>query len=345
MKVALVTDKFITGGGLEHIYQICKGMPDIEFGVFANGGSDYEKFNKLKNVKLFFSYRKKEIKKFSPDIVHIHHLKPLMKLYNINFAKKIFTVHGIHLHKYEFMKGVKPKILKFLRMNLEKYLYSKMDEIITVSDDDKEYLERFYGIKSTVIYNGIDIQPILEIKETKEELREKYNFPKDKILCITIARFDFSKDYYNLVKLIYCLNKKNTNFYFIFVGDGKNKIKIEQIVKQLKINNILFLGKRKDIYYLLKASDVFILPSKWEGLPISAIEALACGNKLLLSNTYGNKTLKRLFNKSAFLYENNNCIDFSLKLINLINESYVVNDLSKVTKDFMLSKLKDLYRC
>ena len=121
MKIALVTDSFTTGGGLEHIYQICAGMPDVEFGVFGNRGNATEKFESLQNVNIFSNgYGKEQIKKFNPDIVHIHHLKPLIKLYNLDI-KTIFTVHGIHLHKYEFIHGLKSKIFRFLRLNLEKF--------------------------------------------------------------------------------------------------------------------------------------------------------------------------------------------------------------------------------
>lgn len=52
MKIALVTDSFTIGGGLEHIYQICLGMPDIDFGVFAKDGNAKDK---LPNVKIFSS--------------------------------------------------------------------------------------------------------------------------------------------------------------------------------------------------------------------------------------------------------------------------------------------------
>lgn len=76
-------------------------------------------------------------------------------------AKTIFTVHGVHLHKYEFVNGFKAMALKFLRLNLEKYLYKSVDKIITVSD----YLKEYYKLDSDVVYNGIDYEPILKIKE------------------------------------------------------------------------------------------------------------------------------------------------------------------------------------
>ena len=65
MKIALVTDFFMTGGGLEHIYQIASNMPDIEFGVFGKDGHGKDKFHKLSNVKIFSNgYSKNIVKTF-----------------------------------------------------------------------------------------------------------------------------------------------------------------------------------------------------------------------------------------------------------------------------------------
>ncbi len=316
MKIALVTNKFFTGGGLEHIYQICLGMPDIEFAVYGKDGNGVFKFEELKNVKIFNNgYKKEDIENFNPDIVHFHSLTPLFKLYKIKY-KKIITIHGMHIHKYEFMNTFKSKILYFLRLSLEKYLYSKMDSIITVSDDDADYLLLQHGCKSNIIYNGIDTTVIDNIVETKEELQKKLNFSKDKINCITVARFDFPKDYSMLVDVINLLNKKSDNYMFYFIGDGDTKKEIEKKVNNLNINNIKFLGNRKDVYEIMKASDLFILPSKWEGLPISALEALASKLRLLLSNTYGNRTVYKYNKENVELFEINDSQELANKILN-----------------------------
>ena len=327
MKIALVTDSFTTGGGLEHIYQICLGMPDIEFGVFAKGGDAKEKFEILPNVKIYSSgYDEQYIKAFNPDIVHIHHLKPLLKLYKIDI-KSIFTVHGIHLHKYEFMSGVQAKILRFFRLNLEKYLYRNVDKIITVSNDDKLFLKEYYKIDSEVIYNGIDYRPIEQITLTKEQLRDKLNIPKDKQIYLTVARFDFPKGYDILVNAIKILknDKKLDNKLFLFVGDGKLINEMKNLVDKFELNkNIIFMGKRSDVYELMKSSDCFILPSRWEGFPITIIEAMACNLPIIASNTYGNRTVKSL-EQNINLFNNLDSLDLSKKILECKEVKYKVN--------------------
>lgn len=326
MKIALVTDSFTIGGGLEHIYQICLGMPDIDFGVFAKDGNAKDKFELLPNVKIFSSgYDEKYIKSFNPDIVHIHHLKPLLKLYKMD-AKTIFTVHGVHLHKYEFVNGFKAMALKFLRLNLEKYLYKSVDKIITVSDDDKAFLKEYYKIDSEVIYNGIDYRPIEQIVLSKEELRDKLNIKKDKQIYLTVARFDFPKGYDILINAIKILKDKKMlkNKLFLFVGDGELIDKMKNLVDEFELNeNIIFMGKRTDVYELMKSADCFILPSRWEGFPITLIEAMACNLPIIASNTYGNRTVK-LLEQNINLFDNLDSLDLSKKILEFKYVKYSV---------------------
>lgn len=326
MKIALVTDSFTIGGGLEHIYQICLGMPDIDFGVFAKDGNAKDKFELLPNVKIFSSgYDEEYIRAFNPDIVHIHHLKPLLKLYKIDI-KTIFTVHGVHLHKYEFMSGIKAMALKFLRLNLEKYLYKSVDKIITVSDDDKKFLKKCYKVDSEVIYNGIDYRPIEQIVLLKEELRDKLNIPKDKQIYLTVARFDFPKGYDILINAIKILKDKKMldNKLFLFVGDGELTNEMKNLVDESELNkNIIFMGKRTDVYELMKSADCFILPSRWEGFPITLIEAMACNLPIIASNTYGNRTVK-LLEQNINLFDNLDSLDLSKKILEFKYVKYSV---------------------
>jgi glycosyltransferase involved in cell wall biosynthesis len=326
MKIALVTDSFTIGGGLEHMYQVCLGMPDVEFGVFGNGGDAKEKFESLQNVKIFTNgYSKEQIKAFDPNIVHIHHLKPLIKLYNLDI-KTIFTVHGIHLHKYEFIHGLKSKIFRFLRLNLEKFLYRHVNKILTVSDDDKEYLKKYYKIDSEVVYNGIDYEPIIKIINPKKELRQKLLLPLDKQIFLTVARFDFPKGYDILIEAIKILKDKNSleNRLFVFVGDGELFHHMQELVLKYGLNNnILFLGRRTNVYEIMKASDCFILPSRWEGLPITLIEAMACNLPIIASDTYGNRTVKKLEN-NVLLFKNLDSKDLAQKILDYKDIEYKV---------------------
>lgn len=341
MKIALVTDFFMTGGGLEHIYQIASNMPDIEFGVFGKDGHGKDKFHKLSNVKIFSNgYSKNIVKTFDPDIVHIHSLRPLIKLYNTGI-KTIFTIHGIHLHKYEFLQGIKPKILKKIRFNLEKFLYNKVDKIITVSDDDKEFIKKYYNLDSTLIYNCIDYLPIAKIDISKEKLRKKLSFSLDKKIYLTVARFDFQKGYDILLDAVKILrdSRKIEDKLFIFVGNGYLFNEIKKQVSKYNLNDhIIFLGNRNDVYEIMKASDCFVLPSRWEGFSIALIEAMACNLPIVASDTYGNRCLKKLENDIT-LFRVCEPLDLSKKIIDYKNANY--STLFTIEK--MIQSLRSAY--
>ena len=341
MKIALITNKFFIGGGIEHIYQICIAMPTIKFAVFGNKGDAEYKFEKLDNVTIYNNgYRKNDIDSFDPDIVHFHSLTPLLKLYNLKY-KKIVTIHGMHIHKYEYLSGIKSKILYIIRLYLEKYLYKKVDKIITVSDDDKQYLYEKYNLQSILIHNGIDTKNIEKITNKKVTLKKELKFPTNKKICITVARFDFPKDYDTLVDAIQIVNQKSDEYIFYFIGDGDIKQQIENKVKKLNINNIIFLGTRQDISKIMKASDIFILPSKWEGLPITALEALASKLKLLLSNTYGNRTVYKYNKENVELFELFDKTDLSNKIL---NSSFNFSEIKNFfTLEKMVKKLEQVY--
>lgn len=313
MKVALLTDKFATGGGLEHIYQLCTGMPDVQFGVFGKDGEAREKFAALTNVQLFFDTKVETVNAFGPDIVHYHHLRPLLSM-SMPSARSLFTVHGVHLHKFEFQSGFRARLGRLARLNLEKFLYRRIDRFITVSAEDRTFLRQHYGVDSTTIYNGIDFEPIERARAPKEALRRRLGLPLDKQIYLTVARFDFPKGHDVLVRAIAQLQRENAanDRLFVFAGDGALMPATQALAASLGVGgHIMFLGRRTDVYELMTAADVFVLPSRWEGLPLTLIEALVARLPAVASRTYGNATVQRETGDNIQLFENESPVDLA----------------------------------
>lgn len=340
IRVALVTEHLSIGGGPEHLFQICKNMPHYDFKIFAKSGINSDKFKDLKNVEINNGYAKKDIELYEPDIVHFHSMKPFLTLHKLQFFKLI-SIHGFHIHKYEFQKGLIAKISYILRKKLESFLYKRADQIITTSDEDEVTLHKVYKLNSIKIYNGIDYSLIDGLKP-KELLRKELGFLPNKTICITISRFDFQKDYLSLVKSIEFLNTKYKGFIFYFVGDGDTKFEIERYVKSRNIQNIIFLGTRRDIFNLLKASDIFILPSRWEGMSIAALQSLGAKNKLLLSDTYGNRTVAK-YSKNVELFSLDDYMDLADK-IEAMNTKEYFDEENFFTLDKMITSIDNVYK-
>lgn len=313
MRIALLTDKISTGGGLEHIYQLCAGMPDMTFAVFGQPGDAHGKFAGLHNVELVLSNDNAAVQSFKPDLVHYHHLRPLVRA-SAPAGRKLFTVHGVHLHRYEFQQGLRTRLERFARLTLEKTLYRRIDRIITVSAEDADYLREHYGFDSTTIYNGIDFAPIEAVRESGPVLRERLGLPLDKQIYLMVARFDFPKGHDVLVRAIAAMKRQGTlgQRLFVLAGDGGLMAATQALAESLGVSeHLLFLGTRRDVYALMAAADVFVLPSRWEGLPITLIEALVSRRPAVASRTYGIATVARETGQNVRLFENENADDLA----------------------------------
>jgi glycosyltransferase involved in cell wall biosynthesis len=291
-------------------------MPDLQFGVFGQPGDANGKFARLGNVELVLSNDKAAVDRFAPSIVHYHHLKPLARV-TAPAGRKLLTVHGVHLHRYEFQHGARPALERFARLTLERILYRRLNRIITVSAEDADYLRRYHGCDSTTIYNGIDFTPIEQVTASKAELRGRLGLPQDKSLYLMVARFDFPKGHDVLVRAIAAMKQRGTlgARLFVLAGDGALMEPTRALAASLGVSEyLMFLGTRTDVYELMASSDVFVLPSRWEGLPITLIEALVARLPAVASRTYGIATVARASRSNVRLFENENPEDLASAL-------------------------------
>lgn len=331
LRVHLVTDRFSLGGGIEHIYQIVNGLSHIHFDVFGEPGPAVEKFELLPNVNIHTTgYDASLVLKDSPDIVHIHHLKPLTSFFKNPFKKYkipiIFTVHGLHIHKYEFQETVRANISYFLRFHLEKNTLKKAKGVIAVSREDREFLETYYGLTNvTYLTNGIDFSRITRnIDEPRESLRKRFDFPNDSFIFITVARFDFQKGYDILIEAIKRIKpelekrsgKDASQTLFVFVGDGSEFDVMKRKVKASGIQPyVRFMGARTDVYDLIRSADVCLLPSRWEGLPIVLLETGLLKVPVIASDTYGNREV--IGGNNGILFKNLDVDQLGKTLLNV----------------------------
>lgn len=136
-----------------------------------------------------------------------------------------------------------------------------------------------------IIPNAIDIERFLKSDAIDiKKLNEKLELNESKVL-IMVARFiEFKNHKFAIDVLEELVKKRNLNYKLLLVGKGNIEENIERYVAKKELqNNILFLGLRTDIPELNKISDIFLVPSKFEGLCGACIEAQASGTKCLIS--------------------------------------------------------------
>lgn len=141
-------------------------------------------------------------------------------------------------------------------------------------------------------FRCIDLDRYRNVPVTKAEMHVQLGIPTDAFVIGHIGRFEEQKNYRPSLKIVQHILKKHPNTYLLSVGAGSLEAEIHGLAKDLKIeDHVLFLGEREDIAELLKAMDVFLLPSLYEGLPIVAVEAQAANVKLVLSTEVSKDTV------------------------------------------------------
>lgn len=124
----------------------------------------------------------------------------------------------------------------------------------------------------------------------KSELRKKYGYDEKDFILIYIAEFIPRKNHIFLLNAIPALKEQIASLKVILPGRGTLLKDMKKLAVDLEIDDIVkFLGYRKDIADLCRASDVYVSVSHQEGLPVSVIEAMACGLPIVASDIRGHR--------------------------------------------------------
>jgi glycosyltransferase involved in cell wall biosynthesis len=234
----------------------------------------------------------KEIKK--AKIIHAHGHPYLTSLLAGKLAKFygkpfILTQHNTYIQYNNIFDQV--ELVNDLSVGSQNL--STADKIVTISNATKDYVIRL-GAKPSkikVIYNGVDLARFRFIKGKREEMRRKLGIPKDATVVLTVRRLVYKNGVDTLLNCANIAVKKNPNIVFLVVGKGPDLEKVKLQASMLGIAaNFKLAGfvSDPDLPSYYNAADLFVLPSKsGEGLPLVALEAMACGLPVVATNVGG----------------------------------------------------------
>lgn len=165
----------------------------------------------------------------------------------------------------------------FLGLNRVKYLHG-VDRYVTVSHAIKKVLlaDGLPDSMISVVHSGIDLDRIERAPDRRDEIRRELTVPDGHALVANVAHMADHKGQVYLVEAAPLVLKEVPAVTFAIVGDGELRASLEARAKELAVP-IRFPGFREDVPSILKALDVFVMPSHMEGLGTSVLDAMAAG--------------------------------------------------------------------
>ena len=218
---------------------------------------------------------KKLFKRERPDVVHSHLNAQKYAIIAAKQAAVPVRVHTVHSVAEEELSRVDKIIAKIF--------YKKHKVIpIALSDRIQDTIVNVYGLSPAsipIIFNGINLSNCIK--------KENYNIDET-IKILHIGRFSQVKNHKGLINAFKMFHTVKPNSVLHLVGDGNT---FEEVKKHVVDNgledSVLFFGMQASVYRFINEADVFILPSLYEGIPMTLIEAMGTGIPIIASNVGG----------------------------------------------------------
>lgn len=350
MKILYIITGLDKGGAETQLYNLItsfpkENKPQIKVLAFRKGhyynllkqnkiDTKIFEINSITQIPKAIKFIKNNINNFKPDIVHswLPIANILTKLAKFNSK-----------HKFKLINSIRVKEIKFFIQNtIERLLDFKSDKILVNSNEIKNYLQNTFFFKKKkidVIYNGFTLKT--PDKEKIKKLKEEF---KSKKIILTVANFRAQKDYKtNILTVKELLKLRKDDFLFLYAGNGEFLNEMKQFAKEQNLTkNIKFLGKRDDIAELQTFTDIFYLPSLYEGQSNVIIEAMSYKTPIVCTNLPENKEIVKsgLFapkqSPQIFAKQINKILDKKIKLNLEKNKEFVLKnmDMKQMNKKY-----------
>lgn len=324
------------GSDCEFIFGVLTGKPDLNV------------VERLPCETIFFEFDKKQIAGLFPravpelyryidsnniDTVITHRYKPsymmaIMAPFLSNCRRVISVFHGLK----EFDRRS--------RQLMAKCFYSEKWRIVGVSQAVVNDLSN-KGLpkqRLVLIRNAIDSKALVERQYSKTESRNKLELPENQLIIGTLGRTKHVKGHDLLLEGIAPLCVSNPNLHLVIMGGGELEGSLNELAKKLNIvDRITITGSLPNAYRYLKAIDIFIMPSRSEGLPIAMLEAMSTGLPTIGSNVGG---IPEALGDAGVIIDANSVVAVTEALERMVNAS---DDERRQMVDALQSRISESF--
>ncbi len=211
---------------------------------------------------------------FRPDVVHTH-------MYALKYAlpsvawRRCGVVHTIHT--------MAEKEVDRASRILQRVAFRALVSPVAIGDAVAESVRRVYGVVAPrTIPNGIPVSEYVPSAFARAEVRASLGIPGEAPVVVTVAAFRPEKNHRNLISAFASAQLREIGAHLMLVGDGELRATAERQAENLGLRDrVHFLGVRSDVPRLLAAGDVFALSSRYEGNPLSVMEAMAAARPVV----------------------------------------------------------------
>lgn len=244
----------------------------------------------------------KIIKAYQPDVIHTHrYVLPYAFIASIGMkVKRIHTVHNI-------AQKEQTKIGKAIN----KVLFRHFKVIpVALSEEVQKTIEQVYEIpvyRIPVVFNGIDLS----------RCKVKESYTKKKLFKVLhIGRFMAVKNHTVLLRSFARFAQQHTDVRLELLGDGELKEEMMRLAQELNLmEKVEFAGLQSNVYPWLHDADVFILPSEFEGMPMTLIEAMGTALPIIASDVGGIPDMLADKKEALLIQPKEECIIEALELL------------------------------
>lgn len=299
IRILYVISTLPVGGVEQHILTVVRGLNADRFEPFVvclgeegaigreirHAGIEITAFGRMQHKRwdpgivrqLVRLMRERQI-----DIVHTHVYNP--GVYGRIAARwagvpgVITTTHGVYYRR------------KWKRRFINRALAHYTDRQIAVSEAVKQDLIRYDWVRPEsieVMPTGIDLPPF-QLEVDSADVRRELGLPGDSYVFGTVGRLEPPKGHVHLIRAFERVVNVNAHARLVLVGDGSLAKTLHEEAARLGLaGRVVFTGSRRDVPYLLRAMDLFVFPSLWEGQGLALVEAMASGLPVVASRVGG----------------------------------------------------------
>ena len=339
MKVAILCEYGLLGYGssrdIDGLTHYLSRRDNIELHVITFGDEN-KKIKKgnlnihiLKGIKpnilrLFLISRLgHKITEIDPDIVHaiITHIPYSTAAAFIRNKPTVLTILGVAAKEIKYDKGIIPFIISAIHILNERYVISKISNIIIITPSIRNLISKWTKSKIYSVQDGIEFEKIQKFELHKSEKPD----------VLFISHLTKLKGVDILIKAIPIVLNSVPDLRVYIAGTGPQEAELKKLVKELNLEAHVkflgFIGDEEEKYSYYKACKVVVAPSRWDCQPYAVTEGGACGKPIIASDMSNAALLDD--GKTGFIFQSENIEDLAKQIIKLLTDDKLREEMGK----------------